>query len=221
METSTKYYCHSCDSYPLYLAEVTNPESIDFDKECCPYCGSTAVTIQMQQTGNTYTYKQSELPPLSGELQAEIAEIDFQLANLNLKIQGNYHALNSLAETLENNMDSCELAMNSIRIVPDGWQPKTEVTLLDLSPAHKQWIYAQTLVVHMLRKSYAKIVNCTEDEVNAAVLVAISKECKPPSEDDVNNLLRKLIERTEKERQTGDYAKFLKGILRESNVQQN
>jgi len=47
---------------------------------------------------NTFIFRQSELPPLSDELKAEIAEIDFNVVNLILKIQGHYYALSELTE---------------------------------------------------------------------------------------------------------------------------
>jgi hypothetical protein len=47
---------------------------------------------------NTFIFRQSELPPLSDELKAEIAEIDFNVVNLIRKIQGHYYALSELTE---------------------------------------------------------------------------------------------------------------------------
>jgi hypothetical protein len=38
------YYCYECDSEIAYLSEVTDPDSSDFDKPCCPHCESTSVT---------------------------------------------------------------------------------------------------------------------------------------------------------------------------------
>ena len=37
------YYCYACDGQPLYLSEVSDPDSPHFDKPCCPYCQSTQV----------------------------------------------------------------------------------------------------------------------------------------------------------------------------------
>lgn len=69
---------------------------------------------------NTYTYWRSELPPMTAEIQSEIASIDFTVANLILKIQGNYLALNALVETLADGLNSAESNLCSIRIIPDG-----------------------------------------------------------------------------------------------------
>ena len=43
-ETNEKYYCYNCNSEPLYLCEVSDESSPDFEKICCPYCCSTSVT---------------------------------------------------------------------------------------------------------------------------------------------------------------------------------
>lgn len=45
-----EYYCHNCESYPLYLSSVSDPDSPHFDKLCCPYCGS----IQVQELEDDY-----------------------------------------------------------------------------------------------------------------------------------------------------------------------
>jgi hypothetical protein len=71
-----------------------------------------------------YTYRQSELPPMTDEIQAEIAEINFNVANLILKIQGNYHALSHLVEILADGLNSAESNLCSIRIIPDGGEPE-------------------------------------------------------------------------------------------------
>jgi hypothetical protein len=42
------------------------------------------------RTGNTFTYRQSELPLLSAENKAEIAALDVQIADLILKLKGHY-----------------------------------------------------------------------------------------------------------------------------------
>lgn len=41
--TLNRYYCHNCNSHPLYLSYVSNPESSHFDRQCCPHCGSAQV----------------------------------------------------------------------------------------------------------------------------------------------------------------------------------
>ena len=68
---------------------------------------------------NTFTYRHSELPPIPPEIQAEIVGLDVQIADLILKSQGNYRALEQLTEILDNCLDSCELNLQFIRIIAD------------------------------------------------------------------------------------------------------
>jgi hypothetical protein len=72
---------------------------------------------------NTFTYRHSEMPPMTDEIKAQIAEIDFNVANLILKNQGNYRALCELAETLSDCLDSCEMNLHCIRIIGEGEEP--------------------------------------------------------------------------------------------------
>lgn len=97
------------------------------------------------QIGNTYTWRQSELPQLTPEIQSKIAEIDCTIADFILKIQGNYHALNYLIECLDNNLDSCQLAVNSIRIVPDSYQQKP-AGLLELPFEQKELVTVRSFL---------------------------------------------------------------------------
>ena len=61
---------------------------------------------------NTYTYRHSELPPLRPEIKAQIVALDVRIADLILRIQGNYRELEELAEVLDSAADSCELNLN-------------------------------------------------------------------------------------------------------------
>ena len=70
--------------------------------------------------GNTFTYRQSELPELSLETKGEIAALDIRIADFILQNRGHYHALQELSEILLNCADTCELNLNSIRLVPDS-----------------------------------------------------------------------------------------------------
>ena len=63
------------------------------------------------------------MPPMTDEIKAQIAEIDFNVANLILKNQGNNRALSKLAETLSDCWDSCEMNLHCIRIVGGGEEP--------------------------------------------------------------------------------------------------
>ncbi|MEG4032162.1 MULTISPECIES: hypothetical protein, partial [unclassified Microcoleus] len=68
---------------------------------------------------NTFTYRHSDLPPVRPEIKAQIVALDCQIADLILKSQGNYRELEELAEVLDDSLNSCELNLNSIQIIPD------------------------------------------------------------------------------------------------------
>jgi hypothetical protein len=97
---------------------------------------------------NIYTYRQSELPPMTLETKLEIADIGFNVANLIEKIQGNYHALSYLVETLANSLNSAESNLCSIRIVPDGNDNKPlprAIGLTDLPVLEKRMIISNAI----------------------------------------------------------------------------
>lgn len=164
------------------------------------------------QIGNTYTYRQSELLQLSDEIKAEIAEADFAINNLLAKIQGNYYALNSLHETLGNGTDSCELAVNSIRIVPDSWQEKSSISLLDLPLEQKEIVIAQIIAIQSLRAALSDATTFDEHTANAIVFASIVNDCKHLSEQQIDDTLRALIANQQEERATGEYTNKLRAI---------
>jgi len=90
---------------------------------------------------NTYTYRHSDLPSVRPEIQAEIVALDVQLADLILKSQGNYRELEQLAEVLDSCLDTCQLNLQSIRIIADDTQQPI-VTLKDLALEDKELIYS-------------------------------------------------------------------------------
>jgi len=112
---------------------------------------------------NTYTYRQSELPPMTDEIQSEIAEIDFNVANLILKIQGNYHALTALTETLADGLNSAESNLCSIRIIPDGGEPELlprAIGFTDLPTREKQLLVSTAIISTVAIKVLAGIFGC-------------------------------------------------------------
>ncbi len=106
------------------------------------------------QTGNTFTYRHSELPVVRPAIKSEIAELDVRIADLILRSQGNYRELQELAEVLENCLDSCELNLSSIRIVADDIpQPIIQIitgglhpiSMKDLPMEEKQIIFSTAI----------------------------------------------------------------------------
>jgi hypothetical protein len=112
---------------------------------------------------NTYTYRPSELPPMTDEIKSEIAEIDFNVANLILKIQGNYSALGALAETLADGLNSAELNLQCIRIIADGGEPELlprAIGLTDLPMREKQLLISTAITSTVATKVLAGIFGC-------------------------------------------------------------
>jgi hypothetical protein len=121
---------------------------------------------------NTYTYRQSELPPMTDEIQSEIAEINFNVANLILKIQGNYYALTALTETLADGLKSAESNLCSIRIIPDDGEPKLSpraIGFTDLPIAEKQLIVSTGVISTVAVKMIATFLGCSLEQAIAHV----------------------------------------------------
>ncbi|TAE87011.1 MAG: hypothetical protein EAZ83_00040, partial [Oscillatoriales cyanobacterium] len=93
----------------------------------------------MKTKNSTYTYRHSELPEISPEIKSEIVALDVWAANIIQKSVGNYRALEELMETLSDLLDSCELNLNSIRIIPDG---SNECDATNLPIEQKQAVYS-------------------------------------------------------------------------------
>jgi hypothetical protein len=90
---------------------------------------------------NTFTYRHSEMPPMTDEIKSKIGVIDFNVSNLILEIQGNYRALSELHETLSDLLDNCDLNLQCIRIIPDGEDEEAvqrAIGLTDLPALEKQ-----------------------------------------------------------------------------------
>ena len=122
---------------------------------------------------NTYTYRQSELPPMTDEIKSEIAEIDFSVANLIWNIQGNYHALTALTETLADGLNSAESNLCSIRIIPDGGEPELlprAIGFTDLPTREKQLLVSTAITSTIAIKMIATFFGCSFGE--AAVHVS-------------------------------------------------
>jgi hypothetical protein len=115
----------------------------------------------------TYVYRQSELPPITDEIQSEIAEIDFDVANLILKYQGNYLALLALAEACADWMNEAESNMHNIRIISDGDSEETVPRVIgftDLPTREKQLIISTAIASTAAIKMIATLLGCSFDE---------------------------------------------------------
>lgn len=116
---------------------------------------------------NTYTYRQSELPPMTDEIKAEIAEIDFNVANLILKFQGHYLALSELAEILAGCLNDAESNLCSIRIIPDGGEPELlqrAIGFTDLPTREKQLLVSTAITSTVAIRMMATLLGCSFNE---------------------------------------------------------
>jgi hypothetical protein len=119
-----------------------------------------------------YTYRQSDLPPMTDEIQAEIAEIDFNVANLIFKSQGNYLALKALTETLMNCLNEAESNLCDIHIVPDGGEPELlprAIGLTDLPTREKVLLISTAITSTVAIKMIATMLGCSFDEAAAHI----------------------------------------------------
>jgi len=109
---------------------------------------------------------------MTDETQAEIAEIDFTVANLILKIQGNYHALTSLTETLADGLNSAESNLCSIRIIADGGEPEPQpraIGFTDLPTREKQLLISTAITSTVAIKMVATIIGCSFGDAAAHI----------------------------------------------------
>jgi hypothetical protein len=141
---------------------------------------------------NTYTYRHSELPPVRPEIQAEIVALDVQLADLILKSQGNYRELEQLAEVLDNCLDTCQLNLQSIRIVADDTQQPPIATLKDLQLEDKELIYSISFTNSVLLNLLSDFTNQEPEDIGKelARLASIHKE--PPTIAEIEELITQL-----------------------------
>lgn len=143
---------------------------------------------------NIFTYRHSELPPVPPEIQAEIVAIDVRVADLILKSQGNYRALEQLAEILDNCLDSCELNLHSIRIIPDD-SPQLVISMTDLPAEEKQIIFSTALTSSIAIEALASIYRKTPQEVASELSETITGFGKNVTIDQIDAVLEELIER--------------------------
>ncbi|MEG4106736.1 hypothetical protein [Microcoleus sp. S13_C5] len=121
---------------------------------------------------HTFTYRHSELPAFRPEQKAEIVALGLHADDLILKSQGNYKELEELAETLSNCLDTCELNLQSIRIIPDDSPQPETFTLTDLPMSEQAMIFSTALFSAMVLSALQKV---TKADINSLVL-AISEQ---------------------------------------------
>ncbi len=149
------------------------------------------------KTGNTFTYKQSELPEFRPDIKSEIAAIDYQVADLILRCQGNYHELEYLAEVLDNCADSCELNLNSVQIIPDSSNNNADnriSDLCDLSERSKAVVYSTGLASRVAIDLLSQATGGSRKmmgEMVATLVKAIAKDATPS---EINETIKQLTD---------------------------
>jgi hypothetical protein len=141
---------------------------------------------------NDYTYRHSDLPSVRPEIQAEIVALDVQFADLILKSQGNYRELEQLAEVLENCLDTCQLNLQSIRIIADDTQQPPVVTLKDLGLEDKRLIYSISFTNSVLLNLLSHITGKEPQRMGEEIAVNSSIYAQPPTRSEVEEVITEL-----------------------------
>lgn len=130
---------------------------------------------------NIFTYRHSELPPVRPEIQAEIVALDCYIADLILKLQGNYRELEQLSEVLDSSLETCEINLQSIRIIADDTQQSPAISRKDLPFEEKQLIYScsktNSILLNLLSALTGRPPKILEEEI--ALQAAAIHETKP------------------------------------------
>ena len=147
---------------------------------------------------HTFSYRHSDLPPARSEIKAEIVALDVQIADLILKSQGNYRELEELAEVLDNCLDSCELNLNSIRIIaddtPSGDPIKEPCSLKDLPTDQKQIIYSCLRTNSVLLDFLSQLTNRPAEDMAQEIADRIQVYTKRVTTAEVEDSINELIE---------------------------
>ncbi|MBE9122881.1 hypothetical protein IQ269_19280 [Tychonema sp. LEGE 07199] len=136
------------------------------------------------------------MPPITDEMKSEIAEIDFNAANLILKFQGNYRALSELAETLADSLDSCEMNLQCIQIVSDGDSegPARAIGLTDLPVTQKRIIVSTALASTVAIKILSSLLERDFDRVATEVRLVGESEYGHLDAESIDEILEQLTE---------------------------
>jgi len=141
---------------------------------------------------NTYTYRHSELPSVRPEIKAEIVALDVHIADLILKMQGNYRELEEFAEVLDSGLDTCELNLQSIRIIADDTQQPPIATMKDLPLEEKELIYSISFTNSVLLNLLSLITKREPEEIGAELAMFSSVHKEPPTIAEVEEQITQL-----------------------------
>jgi hypothetical protein len=147
------------------------------------------------ESPNTYTYRQSELPPMTDEIKEKISQIHFDITHFILLNPGHYHALSELCETLASCLNRCETHLFSIRITPDGGEPELlprAIGFTDL-PAREKGIIVSTAVTSTVAiKMVATMAGCSFDKAANHISNISLAQFETMSSEQVDNAVAEL-----------------------------
>lgn len=147
---------------------------------------------------NIFTYRHSDLPAFRPEQKAEIIALGLHADDLILKSCGNYRELEELAETLSNSLNTCEMNLQSIRIIPDDSPQPAALTLTNLPIQEQRMIFCTALFNAMVLSSLQKITGADLNFWVAAISAQINTEMEEIREEQITEALASFLEQYRK-----------------------
>ncbi|MEG4516512.1 MULTISPECIES: hypothetical protein [unclassified Microcoleus] len=146
---------------------------------------------------NIYTFKHSELPPMTDGIESEIKDIEREIGNTIQKFEGHYRALSAFAETLAGSLNDCEEKMHCIRIIPDGGEPELlpkAIELTDLPLTEKQLIVSTALTSSVAIEMLAEILDADFRDAAFQVRTISQGKFREMSSEEIEQTVQKLAE---------------------------
>ena len=159
----------------------------------------------------TFTYRQSEIEPISPELKAQIADLKSQINKLTGENNGHYLALQELTKVLSNCLDGCDLNINCIEIVSDDYNP---CSLKDLPIEIKQLIWSCSYTNSLLLKQLSCLRKITHKELVAEINKHSAIYARVPTVKEAEQFIDELTQAS----LSGDKNFFLKRMWPPSNT---
>ena len=144
---------------------------------------------------NTFTYRYSELPSVPSEVQTEFVAVEFQINNLISKSVGNYRSLEQLAEILTDCLDSCNLNLQSIRIIADSSPPPTDITMVSLPMQEQTIIFGTALFSALALGTLQKLTKVDPKLLLLKITEQINIEMKDLSDEQITASLKDYLEK--------------------------
>ena len=141
----------------------------------------------------TFTYRQSELPPIPPEVEAKVADLDTQIADLISKNAGNFLALQQIETMLSDCTDTCDLNLNCIQIVADGADSeKQQCSLKDLSLRQKRLVHSLSFANSVLLNLLSKITEQDAEDIAKEIGTHAQIYSRPPTTAEIEEFIDQL-----------------------------